>query len=46
MEDPPEESKLTLLNEVWKVVMKLKDPAVGVLSKVQLLLGVIVRGYS
>ena len=29
MADPPEEQKLPLLNEVWKVIMKLKNPGVG-----------------
>ncbi|XP_074647304.1 VPS35 endosomal protein-sorting factor-like [Tubulanus polymorphus] len=27
MADPPEDQKLAVLNEVWKVVMKLKNPA-------------------
>ena len=29
MADPPEDQRLNLLNEVWKVVTKLKNPAVG-----------------
>ncbi|XP_057310899.1 VPS35 endosomal protein-sorting factor-like [Hydractinia symbiolongicarpus] len=27
MEDPPDDIKLTILNEVWKVVTKLKEPS-------------------
>lgn len=26
LEDPPEESRLTILNDVWKAVMKMKNP--------------------
>lgn len=29
MADPPEDQRLPVLNEVWKVVMKLKHPAVS-----------------
>ena len=29
MEDPPEEDQRSILNEVWKVVMKLKNPTVS-----------------
>ena len=29
MEDPPEEDRLSILNDVWKVVMKLKDTNVS-----------------
>lgn len=28
MADPPEDQLLSVLNEVWKTVMKLKNPAV------------------
>ena len=30
MSDPPEDQRLAVLNDVWKVVMKLKNPAVSV----------------
>ena len=29
MEDPPEEDRRSILNEVWKVVMKLKNTTVS-----------------
>lgn len=29
MADPPEEQKLNVLNEVWKAVVKLKNPGVS-----------------
>ena len=29
MEDPPEEDRRSILNDVWKVVMKLKNPTVS-----------------
>ena len=29
LEEPPEPQRLQLLNDVWKVVMKLKTPAVS-----------------
>jgi len=30
IEDPPEEDRRSLLNEVWKAVMKLKNPIVSI----------------
>ena len=29
LDEPPEDQRLQLLNDVWKVVMKLESPEVG-----------------
>lgn len=34
MEDPPETDRLSILNEVWKVVMKLKDTMVIIIISI------------